>query len=129
MDLREYFQNIRRNEKVLETEHPDHVVYITSLKNSSKNSVPGTTMSATPYNAARGIVDETHRVATDEEIKAFFAHQEANRVDNQKSEARKKKEIVVVMDRDRVSDFPEGSKNLVESAMAASKGSRTSVDD
>jgi len=128
MDLREYFGELRVTEKDLEKKHPNRVVYVTSVKNSMKNSTPGATFSTTPYNAARGITDETHRLATDDEIQAFIDHQERNRVTNQRSEASKKKEIVVVMDRSQVREqFPEGSRDLVETAMA--QASSHSDDD
>ena len=128
MDLVEYFRNVRSEEKLLDQKHPNRVVYITSVKNSAKNSLAGMTVSATPYNAARAITDETHREASDTEIKLFLEHQERNRLDTQRSETRKKKEIVVVMDRGQAAGFPEGSRELVESAMA-SRSSRNSDDD
>ncbi len=129
MDLREYFGEVRKVEKELEGKYPNRTVYITSVKNSMKNSTPGATFSATPYNAARGIADETHREATAEEIQAFLDHQERNRVMNQRSEAGKKKEIVVVMDRQQVREqFPQGPSDLVDAALAHA-GSRNSDDD
>lgn len=129
MDLREYFSEVRRIEKELEKSHPSRVVFVTSIKNSMKNSTPGATFSAVPYNAARGIADETHRLSTPEEIQAFLDHQENNRVMNQRSEASKKKEIVVVMDRQQVREqFPQSSSDLMEAALAQSS-SRHSDDD
>lgn len=129
MDLREYFGDLRKTEKDLASQHPNRVVFITSIKNSTKNTTPGATFSTTPYNAARGITDETHRLATDEEIQAFLDHQERNRVTNQRSEASKKKEIVVVMDRSQVREqFPEGSRDLVETAMSQANKSHSDDD-
>jgi len=129
MDLREYFGDVRKIEKELEAKYPNRVVYITSIKNSMKNSTAGATFSAIPYNAARGIADETHREATAEEIQSFLDHQEKNRVTNQRSEAGKKKEIVVVMDRQQVREqFPQGSSDLMEAALAQGS-SRNSDDD
>ncbi len=129
MDLTEYFGNVRRTERELIVAHPDRIVYVTSLKNSMRNSTAGTTVAATPYNAARCMVDETHREATEDEVRGFFEHQERNRIESQRSETRKKKEIVVVMDRGQAAEeFPEQSRELVESAMA-SRRTKKSVDD
>lgn len=129
MDLREYFTGLRTTEAELAKKYPNRVVYVTSVKNSMKNTTAGATFSTTPYNAARGMQDETHREATAEEIQAFLDHQERNRVMNQRSEAGKKKEIVVVMDRQQVNEqFPAGSRDLVETAMAQAS-SRHSDDD
>ncbi len=125
MDLTEYFGNVRRVEKELAEKYPDRIVHVTSLKNSMRNSTAGTTLGATPYNAARCIVDETHREATEDEIRGFFEHQERNRLEATRSENRKKKEIVVVMDRGQAAEeFPEQSRELVESAMASRKQKR-----
>ncbi len=130
MDLTEYFGNVRRVERELVAAHPDRIVHVTSLKNSMRNSTAGTTIGATPYNAARCIVDETHREATEEEVRGFFEHQERNRIEAQRSETRKKKEIVVVMDRGQAAEeFPEQSRDLVESAMASRRTTKKSVDD
>lgn len=129
MDLREYFGELRKTETRLIDKFPNRVVFVTSVKNSSKNSTAGATYSTTPYNAARGLTDETHRESTTDEIEAFMAHQENNRVETQRSEAKKRKEIVVVMDRQQVhEEFPEGSRDLVESAMAASSSKRKSAE-
>lgn len=122
MDTREYYGEIRTIEKRLEKKH-GMSLYITSVKNREKGGTAGTTFVATPYNAARGIVDETHREATDEEIKAYFEHQEQNRIQSMRSEARKKKEVVVVMDRGG-SELPEKSNELVEEAIAAANSGR-----
>lgn len=124
MDLREYYGEIRQIEKNLEKKHGSFL-HITSVKNREKNSTPGRTNIATPYNAARGIVDETHREATEEEVKAFYQHQEHCRLDNMRSEARKKKEVVVVMDRGG-NNLPEESNQLVEDAIAAANSGRRS---
>lgn len=132
MDLTEYFGNVRRLEKELEAKHPDRVVHVTSVKNSMRNSTAGATVAATPYNAARCIVDETHREATEDEVRGFLDLQERNRIEVNRSETRKKKEIVVVMDRGQAAEqFPDQARELIDSVASSSSSSKKSksVDD
>jgi hypothetical protein len=118
MDLKEYYSEIRGVETGLEKKH-GMTLFITSIKNRDRGSTPGSTFIAKPYNAARAIVDETHREATEQEIKEFLEHQERNRIQSARSEALKRKEVVVVMDRGG-NDLPSQSNDLVEAAMQAS---------
>lgn len=126
MDLQEYYKNIRKEEARLKEEFGTRTIYVMSVKNSSKNTLPGKVHAASHYNAARVLVDETHRLATEDEVRGYLDHQEDCRQEALRSEARKKKEVVVVMDRGgHSSSFPEGSEGLVEDALAAAgSGSR-----
>ena len=98
MNLREYFDDFRRVESQLEKEHADGVVYVTSVFHRERNSTPGSTLSATCRNAARVITDGTHRLATEEEIKGFLAHQQTELRKNAASEQKNKRQYIVVVD-------------------------------
>ena len=100
MDLKEYYRDLRKKEAELEKEYPDGVVYITSLFHREKNSTPGSTCSARWFNAARAITDQTHRIATREEVQGFLQHQQDELKRNTQSEQRNKKQFIVVVDRD-----------------------------
>lgn len=101
MDIQAYYKDVRKLEKKYEEEvAPKHggVVYVTSRYHREKNSVEGRTLSATPWNAARVVTDDTHRLATEDEIKAFLAHQETERVKHTKMEQTRQKQYIVLVD-------------------------------
>ena len=98
MNLRTYFDDLHSKEAELVRNHPDGVVYVTSLFHREKNSTPGATLSAACRNAARVITDGTHRLATDEEVEKFHQRQEAELRKNTASEQRNKKQYIVVVD-------------------------------
>ena len=99
MDLKEYFKDLRTNQRKLEKKYPNGVVHVTSLFYRERNSTPGATASATCENAARVITDGTHREATEEEIKAFYDHQRRQLEQNVRSEQMKKQQYVIVTDK------------------------------
>lgn len=97
MDLRTYFQDLRRIAAELERKFGDSgVVYVTSKFYRERNSTEGSTASATCWNAARVITDGTHRESSDEEIQKFLQHQQDELEKNIRSEQAKKQQYVVV---------------------------------
>lgn len=96
MDLKQYFSDLRATEAELLKNHPNRVVYVTSVFYRERNSTPGDTASATPSNAARVITDGTHREATEAEVKNFLAHQQQELEKNVRAEQQKKQQYVVV---------------------------------
>lgn len=116
MNLQEYFQDKRKLMVVLDKDHPDGVVHVTSVFHRERNSTPGATASATVSNAARVITDGTHREATPAEVREFLAHQERQRVMVARSEQLKKKQYIVVVDNEPGVDIPDvvGSENVVD---------------
>ena len=121
MDTRAYFSEVRELEQRLESEH-GQIVHITSLKHRDKNSTAGATYSARPYNAARCIVDETHRLATKEEIAAFEELQKRNFAESTRSEAKKKQQVVVPVVMNNMTlggaELMEQADDLVASSIA-----------
>jgi hypothetical protein len=98
MNLKDYFDDLHKAETALERDHPEGIVFVTSLFHRERNSTPGCTMSASCRNAARVITDGTHREATQEEIKAFFARQDSELRKNVQNEQRNKRQYIVVVD-------------------------------
>ncbi len=121
MDLRAYFNDLRGTEAELEQVAKDGVVYVTSVFHREKNSTPGSTLSATPRNAARVITDGTHRQATSDEVKAFFAHQRKQLEHTTKMEQLKKQQYIVVVDQHQ----PSQSAMLSQMSDPFSKGDKT----
>lgn len=100
MDLKAYFSDLRREEAALDkiAESQDGIVYVTSVFHREKNSTSGSTLSATPRNAARVITDGTHRRATEMEVKGFLDHQQKELEKSVRMEQIKKKQYIVVVD-------------------------------
>lgn len=98
MDLIQYFSDLNKTQSQLERDLPNQPIYITSVFNRDRNSTAGTTYTASPRNAARVITDGTHRLATPVEIAAFEELQQRNLEATLKSEQRKNKQFVVMVD-------------------------------
>lgn len=106
MDLRQYYNDLRAKESELEkvAKAQDGVVYVTSVFHREKNSTAGATLGASPRNAARVITDGTHRDATEDEVRAFYIRQQEQLSATTKMEQMKKKQYIVVVDRNEPSE-------------------------
>lgn len=98
MDLKEYYNDLRKHEARLEVKHPDGIVYVTSVFHRERNSTAGSTLSATCRNAARVLTDGTHREATDDEISSFLQRQQDELRRNAAAEQKNKRQYIVVVD-------------------------------
>jgi hypothetical protein len=98
MDLKQYYLEMRAKAVELAAKHPDGIVHVTSVFYRERNSTPGSTASATCYNAARVLTDGTHREATEGEIEAFYQHQQDELEKHTRAEQQKKKQFLVVTD-------------------------------
>jgi hypothetical protein len=97
MDLKAYYSELSEKEaELLKGSGKNKVVYVTSKFYRERNSTPGSTVSATPANAARVITDGTHQLATQEEIAKFIKHQNDELTKNIRAEQSKKQQYVVV---------------------------------
>ncbi len=96
MDLKQYYEDFNKTVAVLNHEHPDHVVHVTSLFYRERNSTPGATISVTTRNAARVITDGTHRLASEEEIDRFYDHQKSELEKHLLAEQKKKQQFMVL---------------------------------
>jgi hypothetical protein len=98
MDLKTYYDDMRKTMADLERRHPDGIVYVTSMFHRERNSTPGSTLSASCRNAARVITDGTHKEATQEEIDNFLDHQQDENRKNTIAEQKNKRQYIVVVD-------------------------------
>lgn len=102
------FAEMKKLTKELQEEH-GREVFVTSKRNRDKGSVDGQTVSVTPENASRCIVDETHRLATDDEIKSFYKLQSDNlKITNAKE--RKKQQTLILQQTNPESITPPSEK-------------------
>lgn len=98
MQVKEYYSDIHKLQRELEEEFESGEIFLTSVFNRDKNSVAGCVSTASPENAARVIVDGTHRLSTDDEVKEYKKMLEDNRVAIAKAEQQKKQQYIVVVD-------------------------------
>ena len=116
MNLKDYYNDLRKVEADLEKRFPEGVVHVTSVFQRERNSTPGCTLSAACRNAARVITDGTHREATPAEIEAFLKHQQDELRKNTVSEQKNKRQYIVVVDQ------KEGQEPVFAGPSAAAKG-------
>ncbi|BDC52085.1 hypothetical protein F183_A44000 [Bryobacterales bacterium F-183] len=94
MNLRAYFQKIREVEKEILKD----VVYVVSLAGDD-GGLPGIIAQVTRAIAAKLIVDQKSRLATDEEIETLLAYQEAERQKLQEQQAVQRLQVAIVSDK------------------------------
>lgn len=100
MDAKRFYTKIREQKESLAKDHPDGVCYITSIDNEERSTVAGETILAHILDAARCFVENTHRLATDEEIEQMLERTEARRKSYQMAERARAKQTVVLLERD-----------------------------
>lgn len=130
MDLKAYYGELSEKEReLIQNSGKDKVVYVTSKFYRERNSTPGSTVSATPSNAARVITDGTHQLATQDEIKKFLAHQQQELTKNIRAEQSKKQQYVVVTSNAKAEFGIEEDEELTPNAsvIPAQKGTTTEV--
>ena len=120
MDTKRYYSDIRKLETELTERCNGNTVHITSVFNREKNSTEGATCSASAYNAARAIVDSTHRLATPEEVQSFARLQEKNRRESIDGEIRKRQQFVTVVNQ-KTEDSVQGLGDAAAEASAGDK--------
>ena len=97
-DQREYWAAVRAQERQLEESNPGaRCVFIASMGDERNSAVgpAGIIVEATFYNAARHMVDGSHRLATSEEIDAYREDQERRRAALRAEELRAKGIVAV----------------------------------
>lgn len=96
-NIQEYWKEVRKTEADLATKFGGEV-HVTSVFNRDKGTNAGSTCSASPYLAAMGIVNQTHRISTSEEVEGFKELQRDNLRRSTADEQRRKQQFIVVVD-------------------------------
>jgi hypothetical protein len=94
MNLRAYFQKIREVEKAIVQD----VVYVASLAGDD-GGVAGIISQVTRAIAAKLIVDQKSRLATDEEVEELLARHEAIRRQMQEDQVSQRLQVAIVSDK------------------------------
>jgi hypothetical protein len=79
MNTETYYAALRQQRETLAPQHPSGFCLVMSLDNSQKNSTPGNLCEVTVADAARLLMDGTHRVATADEFNAYKKQQGVER--------------------------------------------------
>lgn len=79
MNITEKAVKVKAKRGELESQFPSGDCVVMSLPSDTFNTVGGVAMEVPVDIAARGIVDQTHRLATEDEAKAWRAEQAAKR--------------------------------------------------
>ena len=85
MDTNKYYGEIKATREQI----PDAFVFLMSLEDTGRGWKGGSVTEVTRENAAKCIVDKSHRLATPAEVKAFHEQQERQRKDLRMKEANK----------------------------------------
>ena len=128
MDLKTYYDDMRKTMADLERRHPDGIVYVTSMFHRERNSTPGSTLSASCRNAARVITDGTHKEATQEEIDNFLDHQQDENRKNTIAEQKNKRQYIVVVDNKEAAEPALIGSTTAGQAALSGKKSEASKD-
>jgi hypothetical protein len=89
MDTKQLNQDIREAAAKLMQEYPHGYLHVTSISNRERNSTAGHTVEVSVAQAGKLLVENTHRVATPEEIAAFHVAADARRHAIEAAETRK----------------------------------------
>lgn len=100
MDVRQYWQDVVEKTRALAPDHPDGVVHLSSRHNREKNTTSGMICTASIEHAAECLVNNTHDLATPEQIRAHKERQEGVKKSILNAEISKKQQFVMVVDRD-----------------------------
>lgn len=95
MNLRAYFQKIREVEKQI----LEDVVYVASLAGDDDGGLAGIVSQVTRAIAAKLIVDQKSRLATNEEVEAVLARHEAIRRQMQEDQVAQRVQVAIVSDK------------------------------
>lgn len=79
MKTEAYYAEIKKQTAALAEQFPQGFCLLTSVANRDKGTVAGSVTEVANENAARCLVEQTHRMATDDEVAAWQDHQDRNR--------------------------------------------------
>ena len=86
MKTEEYYAAIRAQRVALDEKYPAGHCHLTSVANRNKGTVDGSVTEVANDNAARCLVEATHRLATDDEVAEWHEHQQRNAQASQSKE-------------------------------------------
>jgi hypothetical protein len=87
--LAHYWGAVRETREALQKEFPDGAVHITSIANRYTGLKGDVVNEASVQHAAERVASGTHRISTDEEIKAYWADNAKRAVDIENAERKR----------------------------------------
>ena len=115
MDVRQYWADVQAKIAEIASHYPDGVVHVISRHNREKNTTAGAVSTASLQLAAECLVNNTHDLASPDQITAYKKEQVEKRRQIQVHERSKKQEFVMVVDRQEAEakgiPMPEESTN------------------
>lgn len=121
MDIKEYFADIRKYREQLLSQYPDGEVTLTSLANRAKGTTAGAVVLATIEIAARCLAEQTHRLATKEEIAKYRADERVLREEYRRRELASKQPLQVVISSADIAAAHDQPINLTGTGIIKSK--------
>lgn len=100
MDVKQFWQDVVKKMQEISPDHSDGVIYLVSRHNREKNTTAGMICTARVEHAAECLVNNTHDLATPEQIRAFKERQEGAKKQILNAEISKRQQFVMVVDRD-----------------------------
>lgn len=79
MKTQAYYAELKKQVAALDEQFPQGFCLLTSVANRDKGTVAGNTCEVANDNAARCLVEGTHRLAAQEEVADWHEHQERNK--------------------------------------------------
>jgi hypothetical protein len=120
MDVRQYWADVTAKIAEIANHYPDGLVHIISRHNREKNTTAGAISTASLQLAAECLVNNTHDLASPEQIATYAKNQIEKRRQIQLHERSKKQEFVMVVDRQEAETkgipMPLGSEEPREKA-------------
>lgn len=99
MDVRQYWDDVNRMAAEMMPKFPEGVVYIVSRANRERNTTAGMICTVSVPHAAECLVNNTHDVATPEQIRAYREKQGEIKQQILQNELSKKQQFVMVVDK------------------------------
>lgn len=99
MDVKQYWADVQVKVGEIAPSYPEGIVYLISRHNREKNTTAGAVSTAALQLAAECLVNNTHDLATPEQITTYHKGQAEKRRQIQVHERSKKQEFVMVVDR------------------------------
>jgi len=100
MDVRQFWMDVKSRVEEITPKYPNGVVHLVSRHNREKNTTAGTICTSSIEHAAECLVNNTHDLATPDQIQDFEKLQARRKHGIVQAEVAKKQQFVMVMDKE-----------------------------
>jgi hypothetical protein len=99
MDVQQYWQDVKQKAEEISKKCPDGIVFLTSRHNRERNTTAGVVCTAHISHAAELLTNNTHDLATEDEIRAYKDRQGEIKKGILSTEISKRQQYVMVVDK------------------------------